>query len=1378
MLVRVRATWLLTVACLTASVAAPARAGAATPVAVHGRVEDGAGRPVRDAVLRLYPLVGTRAAGELQLAGTFPPPHKAEAKSDGEGGFRLDAPAAGVWKLIASASGRAPRELLLRPLVEETWLPTVTLPPDAPLEVHVANPAGKPVAGAPVIAVRSAGDFRDPWTLPSTLLLTDAQGSATVHCGSAERVDLTAAAVGFVLAKVEGAGGSSSRIVLQKGLPRELLVVGPDGRAVAQATVMAAASGVPLAKSDAAGRATLAVAGSEPLAVLVEDGSGATASVTLVPPAPGERPRPLRVQLERTLTLSGRAIDARSREPIAGAVVFVGRRLEAATTTDAAGGYTLARVPGRNGSLQGAAAGHFDGFVDLGDPARLGGKAPTLALVPAASLIGSVVDGRGRPLAGVEVAAVAAPEGGRMRFVRRRGMAGLPLLARTDERGRFRIAPLPTEVPHEVSFRRQGYAPRFERVPPARPERPAELHVTLGPGVRGVGRVLAGGGEPVAGARVTLERQEKGSTTTRMMRILSEKEKPAAEAATDAAGRFVLADLAAGQYVLTVAAAGFAPTAAPGVEVPAAVPEVDLGTVRLAAGAAVEGRVVGPRGEPIEGAEVFVLDGMASMAPSLRWGLGGKAADATSAADGAFRIADRTHGDKVDLGVTRSGFTDGRLVGVVAPTEEPVTVTLQPASDLRGRVVDEGGDAVAGASVSLTVERAGGGFAFMSMAGSATTGDDGRFTVEDVEPGPVKATVRADGYLPLERAGLEVPAGKDLEGLELVVHPGATVEGMVTTPEGRPAVGAEVHVMAEGEAGARFSGRMSSAAQTDGDGRYRMEGVEPGARTLQASHEEYDRAVAALEVRAGENHLDLRLGGGQQVSGRAAGPGGQPVGGATVSLTAPGMPWFGGGEHSATTDAAGLFGIDGVPDGTYDAIAVHPDFAQGRAASSVTVAGAAVTGVAIELAPGGSIVGSLQGLTLGELARVGVTAFAESSGWREGTVSYDGKYRVGGLGSGDWTVVARVEGGRQARGQATLAAGDAEETLDLDFEGGLVVSGLVRHEGKAVDGALVRLRGSDVAGSADGRSDYAGRFRLENLEPGTYELEVNVLQSGLRHHERLTLDADRELVIDLRSTRVAGTVLDSADGDPIAGVRISVEPVGEAPPDFMPFRGQVTTDDTGRFAIGTGEDGVWRLTAQKAGYAQAEKTVEVSGQPVEGVEVRLQATQGITLRVARTAGAPPRDVIVAVLDAAGRAVMVGPYPTGENGAVRLATVPAGSWQLLVRSEDSGTVEVPAVSPGPPVAVLLAPQATLTVVVPELAGSTALVPLTLTAADGRAFRFPGWGSVETDLRLSHGKAVVTHLPAGTWTLRAVTPDGKSWEGTATTVAGGSTTVELH
>ena len=253
---------------------------------------------------------------------------------------------------------------------------------------------------------------------------------------------------------------------------------------------------------------------------------------------------------------------------------------------------------------------------------------------------------------------------------------------------------------------------------------------------------------------------------------------------TDAEGRFEIADLAAGRYDLEVRAAGFAPAKVPGVRVPEGAGEVDFGTVVLVLGASIEGWVTDGDGAAIAGADVtadLVRQGFIGVSPS-------SPQDQTKTdAEGRFVVADLLPGQPVTLAVTKEGYGSESVSDLRPPTDEPLAIVLRPAGRLKGKVVDKRGDPIQGATVmaypdprvmaSATVVRRQGRPAW------ARTGVDGRFLIEDVEPGTLQVTADAESYQRQVRQGIEVAAGADLV-LDLVLEAGAVVEGTVTTADG------------------------------------------------------------------------------------------------------------------------------------------------------------------------------------------------------------------------------------------------------------------------------------------------------------------------------------------------------------------------------------------------------------------------------------------------------------------------------------------------------------------------------------------------------------------------------------------------------------------
>jgi hypothetical protein len=121
---------------------------------------------------------------------------------------------------------------------------------------------------------------------------------------------------------------------------------------------------------------------------------------------------------------------------------------------------------------------------------------------------------------------------------------------------------------------------------------------------------------------------------------------------------------------------------------------------------------------------------------------------------------------------------------------------------------------------------------------------------------------------------------------------------------------------------ARMRGPVS-----DGDGRYRIEGLEPGALSIEATHPDYVRTVKDIDARAGVNVVNLDLGGGSEVSGRVLDAEGAPVAGAWVRLAPKGREW---GGPDTTSAADGSFQIKGTTDGEYALSAGKQGYASSR----------------------------------------------------------------------------------------------------------------------------------------------------------------------------------------------------------------------------------------------------------------------------------------------------------------------------------------------------------------------------------------------------------------------------------------------------------------
>jgi len=1369
----VRTRALLPLVVLLLALVIPAFAGAA-PIPVGGQVYGPGGSPLEGARVLLLPVAGIAEASRLELEGKAGPDPVATVSTKADGAFRLQAPEAGMWKVEVRAPGLLPQEILLTPLVEETELPSLKLERDAGLEVRVTGADGKPLAGARVRISDTSQPRRmgirlgSAWSAPSRIALTDGKGLAVLPRGSGERLLVQAGAEGRPAAEQRDVRSGSASLRLPAGTTREIRVLDASGKKpepgvwvrvgedpwIAGRTSEDGRFAVPLANDPKTQKA-------RKTKIILEAGDGRRLEAYAEPAKQGETgPRTLRLPVLETLT--GRVVSAADGRPVAGALVW-GHDPGAVRKSGADGVYRIDVVAGREAWTQAAAPGFLGADAQTGVQPGLR-RGPTLALEPALAVAGMVVDEQGRPVPGVQIKASPQPAA-RMRSAAMFRSGGL---FRSSAAGRFRVSGLLAGLGHELRLTRTGFAPATAEVAPLEPGRPvSELRVVLRKGRTGFGRIVNQSEQPVAGAQVVIRPAPSGDMRMRMMRFQA-GEAATYEAAADASGRFEVRDLPPGTYELTARGAGYAPITVPGLALPPGAGSTDLGTVVLVPGVPVEGYVVDPGGNPVPGAEVYATetaaDPMSRILQSQE-----EPRTVLTGQDGFFRIEDRRAGESVTLGASRTGYAPAAATGVQVPPEQPVRLVLQPSAAVEGRAVDPDGKPVAG--VRIVVHPAdpmamGGGTRLFTTARIRQTVSDetGFFRAEDVIPGTIELQAMATGFQDTEIKNLEVRAGQELKGVEVVLAPGAVIEGRVLSPSGQPVIGAEVSVA---ESNQSFSLRR---ATSDGDGHYRMEGVAPGTRTIQAEHKGYRRSVRELEVRAGENSLDLRLEGGVEVSGRVLEEGGTPLASARVQLREGWSSW---NQPSATSGADGSFTLTGVADGTYRLLAEKEGYARSREGQELTVAGSSVGGIEIKLTSGGAIVGQLSGLDFTELSQVRV--WLVNAGRQSGQVAPDGTYRIDHVEPGDYRVLASLPGGsRQAEGQVTLEPGAPEARLDLELGGGYTLSGRVVRNGEPARALSVALSGGGISGRF-GETDHQGRFRFEGLDAGRYELEVFGFRAQTRHREEVEVADDRDVLIELRTVAISGRVVDAADQSPIAGAEVTLLAPQE---DGSSLPVETTTDSRGVFSLRDVSEGSWKLRAVLPGYAPEEVAVQVDAAPVDGVELSLQATEGVVLEVLLQSGRPPDEVSTAVLDASGQVISAASYPTGEDGRVRVASVAPGNWELVLSAAGSAPVTVSVTAPGHAGRVILPQPGGLNLKVPGLSEARIAAKVTLTDASGRPYRAHYGSYAPKEFDLYGGTRNFDRLAPGTWKLTVAAADGRSWTGSATVTPGRTEEVTLE
>jgi len=1067
------------------------------------------------------------------------------------------------------------------------------------------------------------------------------------------------------------------------------------------------------------------------------------------------------------LILSGQVVDASGRKPIPNALVRVSEDAGAAVRADAEGRFRVEAPGRRRFVLEVLAPGFLLKKVVVTRPQLVSRKIGTLALERAGRLRGRVVDPQGRPLPGAAVLAIHQSALGDRAFSPSDPVADRAV---TDPQGRFELPHVRPEQSYEIRASRAGAFPAAQSATVGDPAmQPRDLTLVLAPARTARGKVQDPAGRPIAGAEaVARPALRPGSADDGPAEAMAS---PAVQ--SDAQGVFSLPELPAAEVELSVRRKGYAPAVFPALRIPsgtgpAGTGPADLGVVMLRPGTTLAGRVIDHRGQAVPGGEVFLLDQPAGPNEMDR-ALEDRKPAAKVAADGLFSIEDLARGTPVHVVVRAPGYLTALVRAVRPPTAKPVVIRLEPEAALVGRVVDEAGDPVPGARIDLHWQ------AFLPEEPDRPVGEpilrntradgEGRFELRGLPALPggttARVSVTAPTFVPLEAVEVELPRPATAGELRLVLERGAVLQGRVTTAAGEPVPAVRVGV-------------GGSAASTNDDGLYWLEGAELGRQEVLFLHPSYGRVAKPFEIQPGINVLDVSFEPGVEVTGRVVDDTGKPVPGARVELAPENR--FEPRQYRDVTGEDGRFRLAPVLAGKYRLKAGANGFTDTERPGTLAVAGEPVSNLEVTLDRGAVLSGRILGLPAEDLAQVEVEARGDNgetvAAWTDGR----GRYEIRSLAPGDWTVTARLwDDQRQARTRIAIRRSDREVTRDLEFEKRLALTVQVLYDEEPLPDALVSLRGQRITAERTAMTDYEGRVRFDDLAPETYRLGVRHSRNLIVHNDQIDLQQDRDLVIRLQGATIGGLVVSAADGAPIPEALLSLRPVEG--PEYLVTAG---TKSDGRFMVYRVQPNRYRLQANAKGFLPAEQEVQVaSGQTLDNLELRLDPAPGAKVRVRLTSGQVPSLVHVQVRDAAGGTVLAETRQANPEGEIELS-LPPGSWTLYLRADGGALATAGLVVPAAePLALTLAPAGKLNVRVPALVTSDQIGTVRLIGPDQQPFWTigPGGATVQ-QWRLVGGKAVLDGVPAGTWILQVEAPDGQRWQGTAVTSGAAEAAVTIE
>lgn len=566
--------------------------------------------------------------------------------------------------------------------------------------------------------------------------------------------------------------------------------------------------------------------------------------------------------------------------------------------------------------------------------------------------------------------------------------------------------------------------------------------------------------------------------------------------------------------------------------------------------------------------------------------------------DGSFTFSKLSSGTW-KLSAAAEGFAPIEPIVLELPRDEErddLHFALPRAALVRGFVRDARGAPVGGADVE--VDTGGPNWQRMMERGpkppKARSSDDGAFVLEGLKPAAQKLVARARGYAQSEPTPVDLAATRELADVVVVLRVGATLTGEVFDDLGKPARG----WMIQATNTQTFDQRMDF---TDGEGKFRVEHLEPGSRQ-----------IVAMPVGAG--------GGAQDAGARADA--------SSDSKLADDMAGFVSKMKMTTADL-----VDGQE--THVVLGAPPKDPV-RVTGRVTHAGAAYSGAMVSFMRQGG---------------------AGLNGFKSATTDGQGAYSLTLNEPGDYTVsVQKFQGSGMQQNvvEFTRSVPQAKEaTLDFELPTGRISGSVVDDDRKPVSGARITIttEGPGQPGTLWGGqytetlTDSEGRYDVQALRPARYTVFAGGMTMGgafgndaANGREELAgvavAEGEWRKNVDFRLRRpgtIDVTVVDEA-GQPVAGANVFVRTKSGALVDRFTM---LASGPDGLVKYGGLAPGRYTVSAREGGRAAG-----------DGAEVEVRSGEHVPARVVLLGGT---YLLVSVVDAEQKPLLASLSVKDEQG---------------------------------------------------------------------------------------------------------------------------------
>ncbi len=600
---------------------------------------------------------------------------------------------------------------------------------------------------------------------------------------------------------------------------------------------------------------------------------------------------------------------------------------------------------------------------------------------------------------------------------------------------------------------------------------------------------------------------------------------------------------------------------------------------------------------------------------------------------------------------------------------------------IRGRTVDQSGNAVANAALTLDPYDPGKG-----KHHETKSGDDGSFRFRDLQHTAYMLQATAPGVFGADDMSSDTAAEPEVH--EIAMLPAGALDGVVHSKDGTPVSDALVTPTQGNWTGEEewLSDRWQElrGVRTDADGRFHLAPVWLGSWKLQV-----DSPTCALYesdyLPADKPPVMITLTPGAHVEGRVVNAGtNTPVPDLKVSMYR---------GRLTETGRDGYFVLDGVQPGG-NSVQIHDDKLISLSKGFIVPEGGDVTGVTVEVAQGGIIMGRVYDAQTGNgirHAEVNLRTTGDVSEYGNTNEDETGAYRFARLRPGMYHVQSVQGPGypvieNPVQDPLVVELGKTITGIDFGLAKGATIRGTVKAPPDAeFDRITVTVRYTDRASDAfrgarrDIEESEAGDFTISGLALG--EAVIVQATAGAWMSETagpFTLGAhDVEGVTLTLVKRPMGSVsgqLVYGGGVAAAGVGVNIRSKTRDRFD------SASSDANGRFSFVNLVPGDYFILADSIGLGKPATEVSVGpGQSISDLIIDVGGGAGtITGQIVDDTGSPVSGADV-IPRGAGR---LGPWAkSDENGVYTLQGLDLESYDLNIRAEGYPSRQIDGVATG-------------------------------------------------------------------------------------------------